>query len=49
MKYSSAVEGYTPVDRGLIPDIEIEPSIEDVLVGHDTVLEYTLRMIRESG
>ncbi len=33
MKYSSAVEGYTPVDRGLIPDIEVEPSIEDVLSG----------------
>ena len=49
MKYSSAVEGYTPVDRGLIPDIELEPSIEDVLVGHDTVLEYTLRMISQSG
>jgi C-terminal processing protease CtpA/Prc len=48
MKYSSAVEGYTPLDRGLIPDIEVEPSIEDVLAGRDTVLEYTLRRIRES-
>jgi hypothetical protein len=48
MKYSSAVEGYTPLDRGLIPDISIEPSIEDILVGSDTVLEDTLRRIHES-
>ena len=48
MKYSSAVEGYTPIDRGLIPDIEVEPTIEDVLAGRDAVLEHTLRLIRES-
>jgi hypothetical protein len=49
MKYSSAVEGYTPVDRGLIPNIEIEASIDDVLAGRDAVLEHALQRIGESG
>lgn len=48
MKYSSAVEGYTPVDRGLIADIEVEPSIEDVLAGRDAVLDHTLGLILEA-
>ena len=49
IKYSSAVSGYTPVDRGLIPDMAMEPSIEDVLAGRDRVLERVLEMIEESG
>ena len=48
MKYSTAAEGYTPVDRGLLADIEIEASIEDVLADRDAVLEHTFELIRES-
>ena len=48
MKYSTAADGYTPVDRGLLADIEIEASIEDVLADRDAVLEHTLELIRES-
>ena len=49
MKYSSAVEGYTPTDRGLIPNREVAASIEEVLAGRDAVLEHTLRTIRGAG
>lgn len=47
MKYSSAVEGYTPVDRGLLPDIEVEASIDDVMVERDAVMERALQLISE--
>jgi C-terminal processing protease CtpA/Prc len=47
MKYSSAVAGYSPADRGLIPDVEFEPSIEDVMAGRDAMLDHTLQLIRE--
>jgi hypothetical protein len=32
--------------RGVIPDFIVETSIEDMLSGHDPVLEYTLELIR---
>ncbi len=32
--------------RGVVPDFIVETSIEDMLSGHDPVLEYTLELIR---
>lgn len=38
--------GETDWQRGVIPDFIVETSIEDMLSGHDPVLEYTLELIR---
>jgi hypothetical protein len=45
VRYTMAVSGYEPADRGLIPEHHVEPTIEDLLAGRDTVLEYTLELI----
>jgi C-terminal processing protease CtpA/Prc len=37
--------GETDWQRGVIPDFIVETSIEDMLSGHDPVLEYTLELI----
>ena len=39
--FATAVEGF-PEDRGIIPDIIIEPKVEDLINGRDTELEYVL-------
>jgi hypothetical protein len=46
VRYTMAVAGYEPLDRGLIPEHHVEPTIEDVLAGRDTVMEYALGLIR---
>jgi hypothetical protein len=48
VRYTMAVSGYTPVDRGLIPDIPIDPTIEDVLSGRDVELESLVEFINEN-
>jgi hypothetical protein len=45
VRYTMAVSGYEPTDRGLIPEHHVEPAIEDLLSGRDTVLEYALGLI----
>jgi C-terminal processing protease CtpA/Prc len=45
VRYTMAVSGYKPEDRGLIPERQVEPTIEDLLAGRDTVLEYALGLI----
>ena len=45
VRYTMAVEGYEPLDRGLIPEHQVEPTIDDLLAGRDAVLEYTLGLI----
>lgn len=45
VRYMMAVSGYEPIDRGLIPEHVVEPTIEDLLAGRDTVLEYALALI----
>jgi C-terminal processing protease CtpA/Prc len=45
VRYTMAVSGYEPADRGLIPEHHVEPTIEDLLAGRDTVLEYALGLI----
>jgi hypothetical protein len=38
------VSGYTPVDRGLIPEHIVTPTIEDLLAERDPALEFALRL-----
>ena len=44
MTFTAAVEGL-PRYRGIIPDIEVEPGIADLLSGKDPVLERALSLI----
>jgi hypothetical protein len=44
--YIQAVSEYPYRDRGVIPDYPVEPTIQDVLKGIDTELEFTLDLIR---
>ncbi len=46
MRYTMAVSGYEPYDRGLIPDHHVEPTIDDVLAGTDVVMQYALELIQ---
>ena len=43
--FASAVEGL-PKDRGILPDIPVSPTPQDMSAGLDTVLEHTLALIR---
>jgi hypothetical protein len=36
------------VDRGLIPDIPINPTMEDVLSGRDSELEFLIALVNEN-
>lgn len=40
-----AVEGF-PKNRGILPDYEIKPSINDLIENKDRVLEYTIELIK---
>lgn len=44
--YTLAVDGY-PKDRGIVPDIPVTPSIEDLLAGRDVVMERALEFLRK--
>jgi hypothetical protein len=44
--YTMAVSGY-PEDRGIIPDHQVAPSIEDLLQGRDPVMEFTIELIKK--
>ena len=43
--YSMAVDGY-PKDRGIIPDVLVSPTIEDLLAGRDPVMERALASLK---
>lgn len=45
VKYTMAVEGYEPMDRGLIPDHVVTPTMDDVLVDRDAQLDYIFELI----
>ncbi len=47
LRYTMAVSGY-PEDRGIIPDYPVSPTIEDLMNEEDTVMEFTLDLIRKS-
>ena len=42
--YTLAVDGY-PRDRGIVPDIPVTPTIEDLLARRDVVMEGALRFL----
>jgi C-terminal processing protease CtpA/Prc len=42
--YTLAVDGY-PRDRGIVPDIPVVPTIEDLLARRDVVMERALRFL----
>jgi C-terminal processing protease CtpA/Prc len=44
-----AVSGYSHPDRGLIPDYQVEPSIEDVVRGRDPIMALACRLIQQQG
>jgi C-terminal processing protease CtpA/Prc len=43
--YTLAVEGY-PKDRGIVPDVAVAPSIEDLLAGRDVVMDKALQLLQ---
>jgi hypothetical protein len=47
IRYTCAVSGYEPRDRGLIPDHPVAPTIEDVLADRDVVMEYAVELTRQ--
>lgn len=47
IRYTMAVSGY-PEDRGIIPDHPVQPTIRDLLNDRDTVMEFTLDLIKKS-
>jgi C-terminal processing protease CtpA/Prc len=47
LRYTMAVSGY-PEDRGIIPDYPVSPTIEDLVNGKDTVMEFSLDLIRKN-
>jgi len=44
--YTLAVEGY-PKDWGIVPDIAVAPSIEDLLAGRDAVMDKALAVLSQ--
>jgi hypothetical protein len=44
--FAVAVEGM-PKNRGIQPDYPVEPGIEDLIEGRDTILEYTLNLVKK--
>jgi hypothetical protein len=44
MTFAAAVSGM-PDDRGIMPDHEVEPRIEDLIQGRDTVREFALELL----
>jgi len=43
--YRTNVHGFTR-ERGIMPDIEVKPKIEDLIENRDTVMEFVLKMER---
>ncbi|MCP4151680.1 MAG: hypothetical protein GY757_28310 [bacterium] len=48
VRYTMAVEGYPHPKRGLLPDYPVDANINDLVNNKDTVLEYTLELIKKS-
>ena len=48
--YTMAVDGY-PADRGIVPDVPVTPTIEDLLAGRDPVMDRAVAYLesRPSG
>lgn len=48
VRYTMAVSGYA-LDRGIIPDYPVFPTIKDVLSGKDTELDFVIKLIKKSN
>jgi len=46
VRYTMAVDDY-PADRGIIPEHRVDPSIDDILSGRDTVMAYALALVKK--
>jgi len=46
VRYTMAVSGYSS-DRGIIPDYPVFPTIEDILNGKDTELDFVIKLIKK--
>ncbi|HYG50145.1 MAG TPA: S41 family peptidase, partial [Flavobacteriales bacterium] len=47
LKYVMAVpDKYSPKDRGIVPNHEVVPGIDDLVKGKDVVLEYVLGLVK---
>ena len=44
-----SVSNYPFPDRGVIPDFELEPEIEDILQGVDRELDFTIDLIKRGN
>jgi hypothetical protein len=42
--FATAVFGF-PLDQGIMPDHYVRQTIEEVIIGHDAVMDYTLNLI----
>jgi hypothetical protein len=47
MSYTLAVSGAHPLGRGVVPEVAVDASIEDMLAGRDPQLEKALAMARQ--
>jgi hypothetical protein len=45
VRYTMAVSDY-PEDRGIIPEYQVSPTIEDLLQDKDTVMEFAVDLIK---
>jgi len=48
VRYTMAVSDY-PKDRGIVPEYQVSPTIEDLLQDRDIVLEFTVDLIRKKS
>ena len=46
--FATAVIGFSP-DKGILPDQPVRQSIDEVIMNHDAVLEYTLQLIKQKN
>lgn len=45
LTFAAAVQGMSP-DRGIEPDHEVEPRIDDLIGGRDTIRNYAVKLLR---
>jgi len=48
VRYTMAVSGYLK-DRGIIPEYQVSPIIEDLLQDRDTVMEFAVDLIKKKS
>ena len=46
--FATAVTGF-PLDRGIMPDHPVQATIDELIRGDDTVLAYTLKLIKQNN